>query len=89
MIAAYQATFSSKASCAPDIVATARPKVSMMSKVFPTWVTRLNARVKTTAAMMLAIIHGSVIQIGVRPRNTFLRVPPDTDATAAINAIPP
>ena len=39
--------------------------------------------------MMLAMIQGSVIQIGVNPRNTFLKVPPETDATAAINAMPP
>jgi hypothetical protein len=42
-----------------------------------------------TAAIMLATIHGSIIQIGRSPKKIFRRVPPDTDATAAINAMPP
>jgi hypothetical protein len=42
-----------------------------------------------TARITAVIIDGSVIQIGLRPRNTFLRVPPETDAIAAMNAMPP
>ena len=60
-----------------------------MSSVLPICVTRLKTRVRTTAAIMLITIQPSVIQIGVRPRNTFRRVPPDTDAIAAMNAMPP
>jgi hypothetical protein len=61
----------------------------MARRVFPTWVTRRKTRVRMTAAMMLAIIQESIIQIGRSPKKIFRRVPPDTDATAAINAMPP
>jgi hypothetical protein len=39
--------------------------------------------------MTAAMIEGSVIQIGFNPRKTFLRVPPETDAMIATNAMPP
>ena len=42
-----------------------------------------------TAVITLATIQGSIIQIGRSPKKIFRRVPPDTDATAAINAMPP
>jgi hypothetical protein len=43
----------------------------------------------TTAVSTDARIQGSFIHTGVKPRNTFLRVPPEIDAIVAINAIPP
>jgi hypothetical protein len=42
-----------------------------------------------TAKITEAIIEGSVIHIGFNPRKMFLSVPPETEAMAAINAIPP
>ena len=70
-------------------MATASPNVSITKSVFPIRVTLLKTNVSRTALNIAATIQGSLIHTGFSPRKRFLSVPPDTEATAAINAIPP
>ena len=70
-------------------MAIAKPKVSITRSVFPILVTLLNTKVITTALKTATVIQGSLIHTGFNPRKTFLNVPPETDAIAAINAMPP
>ncbi|CAB4584880.1 unannotated protein [freshwater metagenome] len=70
-------------------MAIAKPKVSITSNVFPIRVTLLKTKVISTALNTITVIHGSLIQTGFNPKNTFRNVPPETEATAAIKAMPP
>ena len=61
----------------------------MIRRVLPIRVTRRTLKVIATAATMLVITQGSVINIGLRPKKIFRSVPPETEAAIATSAIPP
>ena len=72
-----------------ETVATASPIVSSASKKRPTGFFSFATTVIKTASAIDANNQECKIQGGRWPINKFRRVPPATDATAAISAIPP
>ena len=87
--AASTGAFSVKANWALDTVATPKPNVSSDSAKRPTCCFCPMAIVISTAAMTGKNNHGCKIHGGRCPIKRLRNVPPDTDAMAAINKIPP
>ena len=77
------------ANCALETVATAKPKVSKDNANRPTFCVLPSAMVMINAPTTGANNHGDKTQGGCSPMKTFLNVPPERDATAAMRRIPP